>query len=82
MYCPGPMRTRSVPQITFLNVEKLSRIGFIRVFFSCTRFEEKFMFYLSKTPIKFGSNSLFNTNIDNGLWDMTTVTMQFRIPEL
>ena len=57
-----PRGTSIVPQITFLNVEKLNRIGFIRI----------------STAL----DLLFYTNIDNGFWDIATVTVQCRNPEL
>ena len=40
------------------------------------------MLYQSKTLLEFGYNSLFYTHIDNGLWDIATVTMQYWNPEI
>ena len=40
------------------------------------------MLYQSKTLLEFGYNSLFYTHIDNGLWDIATVTMQYWNTEL
>ena len=34
------------------------------------------MFLHGETSLEFGCNSLFCTNIDNGLWDIATVTVQ------
>ena len=39
------------------------------------------MLYQSKTLLEFDYNSLFYTHIDNGLWDIATVTMQYWKPE-
>ena len=74
--------TRNVPQITFLNFEKLNRKNFIR--FSSIPLDLKYKLCSlihSKTSLKFGCNSPFYTNIDNGLWDIATVTMQWWNPE-
>ena len=39
------------------------------------------MLYQNKTLLECGYNSLFYTHIDNGLWDIATVTMQYWNPE-
>ena len=39
------------------------------------------MLYQSKTLLEFCYNALFYTHIDNGLWDIATVTMQYWNPE-
>ena len=73
-----PKGTRNVPQITYLNVQKLNRIGFVRD--SSITLDLKYS--LRSMTAKRHSNSaairFFYANIDNGMWGIATVTMQCR----
>ena len=77
-----PRRIKNVPQITLLNVKRSNRIGFIKVFSITLDLKYGLCSIIAKPALEFGCNSLFCTNINNGLKEIARLTIQCQNPDI